>query len=149
MRIDMKEFKEYLLVYGADMSQWPEEIREAAQTELEHSTELQTIVEDSMQFEKVLQNRNYEEPDRDLSERIITASLRQEHIAQRDPRTFLSFIFQELALPKPALKAVSVLIVSVLMIGFAIGYTNPLEDVTNAQEQTNLEEFLYYEGEIL
>jgi hypothetical protein len=149
MRIDTKEFKEYLLVYGADLSLWPEEIRERTQAELERSTELQTIFEESMQFEKVLQNRKYEEPDPGLSHRIITASLRQEQITRQGSRTFLFNLFQEFALPKPALTAVSVLIVSVLMIGFAIGYTNPLEDVTNTEEQTNLQEFLYYEGEIL
>lgn len=146
MTMNLKQFKENLFVYGADVHEWPEGIREAGLKSLESSSELQTLLADEKRFERVLKTRKYEEPSRDLAERIILASLRQKK-ARSTIGGFFSELLWEFTLTKPALTAVSVLLISALIIGFVIGFSNPMGPVPTEQYQTNLQAFLYYEGD--
>jgi hypothetical protein len=146
--MDTRQFRENLLVYGTDIQQWPKEIRKAGLEALKKSSELKALVADHDQFERILKTRKYEEPSSNLAQRIISASLRENAKAQLSTISFFSELLAVFSLPKPAITAVSVLII-VLLIGFAAGFMNPLETVFTDQEQTYIQEFLYYEGDIL
>ncbi len=149
MTMDSKKFKENMLVHGADVNQWPEEIRQAGLEALESSPELQALSADQEHFERILKTRKYEEPGVDLAQRIITASLHQKKKSFFSLGSLLSGVLGELRLPKPALTAVYVLMIFVLMIGFGIGFSDPMGSALAEQEQINLQEFLYDEGEVL
>jgi hypothetical protein len=149
MTMDPEQFKENLLVYGANVHQWPEDIRQAGLEALETSSELQALLAEEERFEGVLTTRRYEEPSRDLAQRIVSAS--QPKRKKRWPSLvgFFSELVWEFSLPKPALTAVSVSLVFVLILGFVIGFSNPIGSLSTEQGQTDLQEFLYYEGEVL
>jgi hypothetical protein len=74
MKTNLEEFKEKLLVYGADVHKWPRGEREAVLEALETSPELRALLAEEDRFEQVLRTRKYEEPSSDLAERIIAAA---------------------------------------------------------------------------
>lgn len=141
--MDAKQFKENLLLYGADVYQWPEEIRTAGLEALKDSSELQFLVNEETRFERILKSRKYVESDSHLEQRIIAAALRIKKNPPLSINAFLSELLAEFRLPKPAW-----IIAVLLMIGFAIGFLDPLASAPAEQEQTNLQELLYYEEEI-
>jgi len=146
--MDVKQFKENLLLYGADMHQWPEELKKAGLKVLERSPEIQVLLKEHEHFERLLKARRYEEPANNLAERIISASRQQK--APFSPGSFISALLNEFHLPNPALAALSAVIILVLVIGFVIGFSNPLgSSVSTAQEETSLQAFLYDEGDII
>jgi len=149
MTITLKQFKENLLVYGANVREWPEDIRQAGLKALEISSELRALLAEEERFERVLTTRWYEEPSRDLAERIVSVSLSKKKRVRRGLGGFFSELVWEFSLPKPALTAVSVLLILVLILGFAIGFSNPIGSVPTEGTQTDLQGFLYYEGEVL
>ncbi len=75
MTMDPREFKENILLYGVDLHQWPEEIRQVGIEALQKSSELQALLAEFEQFEKVLITRKYEEPSDHLGQRIVSLSL--------------------------------------------------------------------------
>jgi hypothetical protein len=139
--MDIKQFKENLLIYGAELDRWPEEIRKAGLESVKESTELRNLLTDQDRFESFLRTRKYEEPSNHLAQQIISTALRQ-HQAQPSLSAFFSELFSAFSMPKMVLTTVSI-----LLIGFIIGYSNPIETVSVEQEQTNLEAFLYDEGD--
>lgn len=149
MIMDIKQFKENLLLYGVNVHQWPQEIRKAGLEALEQSTDAKVLVAEHEEFEKVLSTRSYEDPSANLEQRIISASLRIEKKVPFSLDVFLSEIFAGFKLSKPSLAALSIVLISVLLIGFFVGFSNPMGSVLTEQEPTNLEEFLYYSGDIL
>jgi|LGOV01.1.fsa_nt_gb hypothetical protein len=149
MTMNLKQFKENLLVYGADVHTWPQDIRQTGLKALENSAELRALLADEERFELVLKTRKYEEPSSDLAERIISASQLKTKKVRRSLGGFFSELPWEFSLSKRAVTAVSVSLVLVLIIGFAIGFSNPMGSVSTEQYQTNLQELLYYEGEVL
>jgi hypothetical protein len=149
MTMNTRQFKENVVVYGADVHSWPENVREAGLKALDNSPMLQALLTDEERFERLLKTRKYEKPDSDLAERIILASLQQKRRAQHTFREFFAELFGELGLPRPAFAAVSVSLIFALIIGFAIGFSNPFGYVSTEQYETSLGEFLYYEGEVL
>lgn len=148
MTMDLKEFKRNVLVHGSDPGNWPEQIREAGQKALDGAAELRALLADEERFEGVLKTRRYEEPDGDLAERIISASVKKEK-APSTLNAFFSDLLQEFWLPKPALTAVFVSLFFALIIGFAVGFLNSSGYVSVEQDETNLQNLLYYEGEVL
>ena len=138
MSMDAKQFEKYLLVYGADVHQWPEGIRGTALEALAGSSELQALQADHEGFERVLTGRTYQGPRGTLAQRIISASLQDRNGA------FFSELLAGFSLRRWALIAIAVLI-----IGFIIGLVNPIGSLVAEETQTNLQEFLYYEGEAL
>lgn len=144
-----KQFKENLLVYGSDVQKWPQDIKQARLKALQTSAELRVLLAHEEQFEQVLKTRRYEEPSSDLAERIILASQAKKKRVRRSLGRFFSELLWEFSLPRPAMTAVYVSVIFALIIGFAIGFLNVTESVSTEQYQTNLQEFLYYEGEVL
>lgn len=149
MTMTPKQFKENLLVYGANVHKWPEDIRQTGLGALETSSELRTLLAEEERFEGVLKTKRYEEPSRDLAERIVSAAQSKNKKVWRRLGGFFSELVWEFSLPKPALTAVSVSLILVLILGFAIGFSDPIGAVSTEQTQTDLQEFLYYEGEVL
>jgi hypothetical protein len=149
MTTNFEQFKEKLLMYGADVRCWPKDIRSSGLKALDSSPELQKLVEDEERFEGVLKTRKYEEPSRDLAERIAGAALPRKKKAQRNLGVFFSEILREFSLSRRALTAVSVSLIFTLIIGFTIGFSNLSGYVSAEQYETNLEDFLNYEGDLL
>ena len=149
MPMNFEQFKEKLLMYGADVRCWPKEIRLSGLKALDSSPELQKLVEDEERFEGVLKTRKYEEPSRDLAERIVAAALPKKKKAQRNLGVFFAEVLSEFSLSRRALAAVSVSLIFTLIIGFTIGFSNPSGVAFAEQYETNLEDFLNYEGDVL
>jgi hypothetical protein len=149
MTIHVKHFKQNMLVYGSDVYNWPEGIREAGLKALDRSTELQALLADEKCFERALKMRKYEKPGIDLSKRIISATQHMNQKERSNPGGFFSDLLREFSLPKPALAAVFVSLIFALIVGFAMSFSNPSWNVSAEQYKTNLEEFLYFEGEVL
>jgi len=145
--MEMKQFKENLLLYGANIHHWPEEIGQAGLEALESSSEMQELLVEHEHFEKVIKTRRYEEPSVNLAQRIISASLQQK--APLSFGSFISELLNEFRFPKPALSVLSIVMILVLIIGFTIGFSNPSESVLTAQEETSLQVFLYDEGDVI
>jgi len=149
MTMNFDQFKEKLLMYGAEVRNWPKDIRSSGLKALDSSPELQKLVEDEERFEKVLKTRKYEEPSRDLARRIVASALPRKKKAQRNLGVFFSEVLREFSLPKRALTAVSVSFIFALIIGFTIGFLNSSGYISAEQYETNLEDFLDYEGDVL
>ena len=98
--MDLKEFKEKLLVYGADVYKWPRGAREAGLKALENSAECRALLAEEESFEQVLKARRYEEPGSDLAERIISASQPKAKEARRSLGSFFSDLLREFGLPE-------------------------------------------------
>ena len=144
MTMDSKEFKHNVLIHGADIHQWPKEIREKGLKALASSAELKKMLAEHEEFEHLLRNRNYEEPSGTLTQRIISASLRKHGSAPLRLNDAFSDLFAGFSMRRWAVTAISVLI-----IGFILGFTNPFGSSLADETQTGLQTFLYYEGEIL
>jgi len=141
--MDAEQFRERLLVHGADVHRWPEEIRQAGFEALERSVKCRLLQEGHAQFEAVLRARRYEEPSPDLAHRIIAAALRRERKPSLGIAAFLATCFADFRLPRPVFTAVAVLI-----IGFTIVFLLFPELGLVEQEQTDLQEFLYAAREV-
>ena len=149
MTMNFEQFKEKLLMYGADVRCWPIDIRSLALKALESSPELQKLVEDEKRFEEVLNTRKFEEPSKDLAGRIVAAALPKKKKEQRNFGVFISDVLSEFSLSRRAFAAVSVSLIFTLIIGFTIGYSNPSGYTSAEQYETHLEDFLNYEGDVL
>jgi hypothetical protein len=150
MTMDPKQLRENILVYGVDLYQWPEEIRQEALESLQKFPGLQALLDEYGQFERVLGTRKYEEPSDHLKQRIVSLSLHQNKKSGFGLGWFLSRLFaDELYLPKPALIVISIIATIALLTGFLIGFLNPSGHVLTDQRQANLKEFLHYEGDVL
>ncbi|MFC1812404.1 hypothetical protein ACFL03_06895 [Thermodesulfobacteriota bacterium] len=149
MTMDFEQFKEKLILYGADVRCWPKDIRSSGLKALDSSPELHKLVEDEERFEGVLRTRKYEEPSSGLAGRIVAAALPGKKKAQRNLGVFFSEVLREFSLSRRALAAVAVSLVFALIIGFTIGFSNPSGYASAEQYETNLENFLNYEGDVL
>jgi hypothetical protein len=147
--MNFEQFKEELLMYGADVRNWPKDIRLSGLKALDSSPELQKLVEDEERFEGILKTRKYEEPSIDLAGRIVAAALPRKKKAQRNLGVFFSEVLREFSLSRRALAAVFVSLIFMLIIGFTIGFSNPSGYASSEQYETNLEDFLNYEGDVL
>ena len=149
MTTNFEQFEEKLLMYGADVRKWPKDIRSSGLKLLDRSPELQKLVADAERFEGVLKTRKYEEPSRDLADRIAAAALPKKKEAQRKLGMFFSEVLSEFSLSRRAFAAVSISLIFSLIIGFTIGFSNPSGNASAEQTQTSLEDFLNYEGDVL
>jgi hypothetical protein len=149
MTMNVEQFKEKLLMYGADVRNWPKDKRSSGLKAMDSSPELQKLVEDEERFERVLRTRKYEEPSRDLAGRIVAVAMPRKKKAQRNLGMFFSEVLREFSLSRRSLTAVSVSLIFTLIIGFTIGFSNPSGFVSAEQYETNLEDFLNYEGDVL
>lgn|SRR5574341_106705 len=137
MAMDADKFREGLLLYGADLEQWPEGAREAGLEALDRSPACRALREDHVQFEALLRSKEPEAPRTDLEARIIAAARRRERAAYPGLAEFLSSCFADLRLPAPVLTAAAVLIV-----GIIIGLWLPTDLVPVESESAEAQLFL-------
>ena len=145
--MDIIQFKENLFLYGANLHQWPEDVKKAGVEALERSSEIQVLLKEHEHFERLLETRRYEEPANNLAQRIISASRQK---APSGLGSFMSALLNEFHFPKPAFAMLSAVMILILVIGFVIGFSNPSgSSVSTAQEETSLQAFLYDEGDTI
>jgi hypothetical protein len=149
MTMNFEQFKEKLLIHGADVRCWPKDISSSAMKALDSSPELQKLVEDEKRFEEVLNTRKYDEPSSDLAGRIVAAALLKKKKTQRNFGGFFSDVLSEFSLSRRAFAAVSISLIFTLVIGFTIGYSDLSGYASTEQYETHLEDFLNYEGDVL
>jgi hypothetical protein len=146
MTMDPKQFNENLFLYGADLNEWPEEIRQAGVESLRISSELQALLAEGKKFELVLKTRKYEEPGGNLIQKIV--SLPSTHDKKSPPGFGLFFprlFADEFYFPKPAFVLASSLTIAALVVGFVIGFSNSAGSIPTGQSQAYLQEFLHYQ----
>ncbi len=150
MTMDPKQFKENLFLYGVDLNEWPEEIRQGGMESLRKSSELQALLAEQERFERVLKTRRYEEPSGNWAQRIISLSMDQ---GKKSPSglglSLIRLFSDEFYFPKSALIVGSTLMIAALMSGFVIGFLYSSGSTVIIERQVNLQEFLHYEGGVL
>lgn len=140
-----KEFLEYLEIYGADISSWPQNLRQNATAAIERNPAIRSLLRQEEDFEKILNSREVEMHSPDLQNRII-ASARTNTIQLKNAKSlwnYLNEIFISLNLPKPALSAGIVII-----IGIMLGYLIDNSQIANFQDESDSGVTSLYEGEI-
>ena len=119
--MDKREFKESLMLYGADISRWPEGLNDQARAALkaggELSEELTALVEEEVSFETLLATRSFEEPSDYLAGRIIAHTQESALVLERG---LVGWIFAEFFTPRAAIA-----LALTLVIGFMAGYMTP------------------------
>jgi hypothetical protein len=154
--MDKREFKELLMLYGADISSWPDGLNDQARILLkagsESSKELTALVEEEASFEALLSKRSFEEPSDYLAGRIIAFA---EESAARESapvqeRGLLGWVFAEFFTPRAAIA-----LALTLVIGFMAGYmtpklSDPFDQLALEDEMILEETFssLFMEGDI-
>ena len=137
MTMDAERFWECLLIHGAEVHQWPEDIWQAGLDAVERSLECRSLQEEYRQFEAFLRSRAFEDPSPDLAVRIVSAARGRERRTSPRVMEFLAACFQDLRLPAPVLTAAAVLI-----IGVVIGLLLPTEPVLADSESAEVQTFL-------
>jgi hypothetical protein len=146
MKMDRRGFEESVLLHGADLNRWPDGIRQAGTEALRGSPELKTFLVEQEKFERVLQKRKYEEPSGNLAERIVAVSLRRAEPSSFRLGLFLSrLLADEFHFAKPALVMVSILLITALVTGFFIGFSNLSGPTVTEPKEASFREFLHYE----
>jgi len=118
MPMTEKEFKQCLLLYGAELENWPQEIAAEARR-MQHLAPYSNLMIEQRYFdEMLLNNRPFEAASSNLAYRIINAAA----VVRRAPDVTLTEWLQEFLafiLPKPAFALATVLTLGIV-IGFAI-----------------------------
>jgi hypothetical protein len=142
MAMDAEQFRECLLLYGADLQRWPEALRRAGVAAVGRSPACRALEEDQAQFEALLKAREVDAPGQGLEARIIAAAPRRERRAPPGPADFLRVCFSDLRLPAPVLTATAVLI-----LGLVIGAWLPTDPAES--ESAEVQAFLDSPAEAL
>jgi len=143
MTMGIKQFKECLLLYGADLERWPAEVILAAEEAVARSETCRRLRDEYAAFERTLKARRFEAPSADLKARIIRAALSR----PRMPVSLLGFLaecFADFPVPKPAF-AVALM----LVIGLMIGLLAPRSPSVAPPDPARVQAFLYDDGEVL
>lgn len=138
--MERDKFLEYLSIYGADMTSWPEEIRLEAQVALEASSELRDILKAEIELESALMERGFEESSPGLSQRIISNALGNETEKKTSLFGSIKELFSAFPIPSPAIA-----LPALLVIGIVAGYLYP-EESFSEPEGTQVAEIFYNEG---
>ena len=143
--MDRKEFKEALMLYGADLSAWPDELSEEGAALLgagnEAANELSALVEEEGKFETLLTGRSFEEPGDYLATRIIACAEESatEEAESGEAKGLLGGLFSEFFAPRAAIA-----LALTLIIGFMAGYMAP-EVSLDPYEQLTLDDEIMLE----
>ena len=120
--MEIKAFKEALMLYGADPGSWPVALGDEAMALLEaggeQSKEIKQLIEEEKGLEAMLSERTYEEPGVYLAQRIIASA--KDSVPGREPRGLWAEFFLDLLTPKAAIA-----LALTLVIGFMVGYMGP------------------------
>lgn len=135
--MDAERFRECLLIHGAEVSQWPDDVRPAGLEAVARSLECRSLQEECRQFESILQSRGFEDPSPDLAVRIVAAARRERRGSPR-VMEFLAACFLDLRVPVPVVTAAAVLIIGV-MIGLLLPSEPVLADSESGEVQTFLD----------
>ena len=141
--MNSEQFKEYLLLYGSDLENWPDGLDQQAMALFQGSSEIRELVENEKGFESVLMDRSVDTPSSDF-ERRITLSAKPKTAREEGTFSFSTF-FEFITLPKPALT-----MAFLLLFGFSLGffhdtYADTGEDPVELSEYITFEEGEYYE----
>lgn len=143
------DFRKNLIIHGANLHRWPEELQQAGLDALHRSRALQKLVVEQADFDRALEARGYEEPSKDLADRIIKASRETVQKTSFSISAVLSELFGFFIMPKRMTAFVSVIMIMLLLIGFAIGFSGPLAPSDTEQASTGLQDIFYSEGVVL
>lgn len=135
--MDVERFREYVLLYGADLQRWPQEIRRAGIEALEQSAACRAMQEDHVQFETLLRTRTHAAPSPGLESRIIAAALRRERMEFPGLTTLLRSCFSDLRIPAPVLMTAAA-----LFLGVGIGLWLPVDSAEVELESAEVQAFL-------
>ena len=149
MKMSYNKFRKKLVIHGADIQNWPEEIRSYGLKALESSPELRKLVKEEKNFEEILQNRKYEEPGKNFAGRIALAACSERRMIQSNPVRFFSAMLREFRISRFAFTTVFVFFIATLIAGYTIGVSASINDVSADQYETGLEDFLNDEGSLL
>ena len=142
--MNRKDFEKNLILYGSNIDQWPEDIRQDAVAVYESSAELQKLLKEEKLFEQSLKECAIEEPSSNLAHRIITSA--NKRLVEKDSNTlnnlgqFISEQFIRFLSPKIAMG-----MALILVIGFLLGYSNPF--LNDESTEAELVTFLYDNGD--
>jgi hypothetical protein len=137
MTMDTERFREYLLIHGAGVHRWPEDVRQAGAEAVERSSECRSLQEEYARFEAALSARVYEEPSPDLARRIVSAARRRERNVSIGIIEFLVSCFRDLRVPAPVFTTAAVLV-----LGVVLGLWLPAESVVADPESSEAQTFL-------
>lgn len=139
--MDKNRFLEYIDIYGADLSAWPEGVKPAARAALASSPELAFILDEEIRFEALLSASAVEEPSPGLEARIIRAASGGERRSPEASPGFLAGIFSGIPLFVPRF-ALPLLLVLGIAAGYVLAnYSDPGYD----EQPVQLAGVLYYE----
>ncbi len=155
--MDKREFQELLMLYGADISGWPDGLDIKAKALLdadnEEAGELASLMEEESGFEALLGERSFEEPSDYLATRIIAhvEESAGEEIEASEVKGLMGWVFAEFFTPRAAIA-----LTLALVIGFMAGYMSPQSsldpyDQLAQEDEMMLEETyssLFMEGDI-
>jgi hypothetical protein len=144
MAMDAEHFREAVLIHGADVHRWPEEIRQEGVDALTRSVECRSLQEEYVRFEAALASRAYEAPRQDFGLRIIAAARPRERRGFRGLAELLASCFRDLRVPAPVIT-----VTAVLVVGVVVGFLLPAESTLAESELVEAQTFLEPESEAL
>lgn len=140
----LKQFGEYVSLYGADWERWPSQLRAEAQTAVSEQKDFAELWSKEIQIQDHLQVGRSIAPSPDFSERIIRAARSLPQIDEKSSSAIPRLqSWRDLFRPRWAL-AFSFL----LMLGFVSGYLLRFDSISNNSE-SELASLLYNQEKIL
>ncbi len=136
--MDKKNIITNLTLYGADLHNWPVDIRMQALNAVASSKELQQLVQDEKEFEVLLNIQVIPEVKNDLAQRIIKKA--KPKIRPSVP--WLNELKAIFLVPRPAY-----IMIALIVFSFSLGTTDLF--IFDYVEETPLETLFYDRGEIL
>jgi len=136
--MDKKNIITNLTLYGADLHNWPEDIRMQALNAVASSKELQQLVQDEKEFEVLLNTQVIPVVKNDLAQRIITKAKPK----IRPSVQWLNELKAIFLVPRPAYTMITLIVFS-----FSLGTTDLF--LFDYMQETPLETLFYDKGEIL
>ncbi len=122
--MSIEKFKEYLSLYGADISRWPAGMRREADALVKDNPMMRNAVDEERAFERVLEQRALPQAPAGLADRIVAAAALMPQASPKGFGEWLQRLFGEFHLPSPVY-AMSL----VLMLGFALGLFLPAQEM--------------------
>ena len=140
------EFRNYLELFGSDISKWPSSVRTEAVNIIKADPEYQDLLNQEEEFEKILNLRKVEKHSSDLQDRIIksaTGSGDRYPDNRTSPWMHINEIFSVLNIPRPAIS-----LGLVLILGIALGYVIDYKKINTFRDESDIGVMALYEGEI-
>jgi hypothetical protein len=144
MAMDDKQFREAVLIYGADVRRWPDDLRHAGLDALASSLDCRSFRDEHARFETVLASRALEAPRADFARRIIAAARPRERKGFRGLVELVASYFADLRVPAPV-----VTVTAVLVVGFVVGLLLPAESTLAESDVAEAQMFFDAETEAL